>query len=397
MPHKIACIFLRDSMKVVVPKESLDGENRVALVPEAVKKLVEAGLEVVVESGAGEAAGHTDGEYEEAGATVAEGGPGLYKSADVVLKVQAPRKEELDWIGEGTVLIGLLRPLVDSELIKDLAERGITGFAMESIPRVTRAQPMDALSSQSTVAGYRSALVGAQALGKFYPLLTTAAGTVRPARVLILGAGVAGLQAIATARRLGAEVEAFDTRPVVKEQVESLGAKFVELEMEHADAEGEGGYAKELSAEQQELERKLVAERIEAADVVITTALVPGKPAPLLIKEDVVKRMKPGSVIVDLAAETGGNCELTEPGQDVVKHGVKIIGPLNLPSTMPTHASQLYARNVSALLLEMVEEGQLKLDLEDEVVGGACITHAGEIVNAAARAAVGVAGGPADA
>jgi H+-translocating NAD(P) transhydrogenase subunit alpha len=373
-------------MKVTVPKESAEGERRVALVPEVVRKLAGGGIEVAVESGAGEGAHFPDTAYEEAGAAVV--GDGF--EGDVVAKVGPPSTEEIGHLRSGTVLIGFLQPLTAPEGMRALAEAGVTAFAMEAIPRVTRAQSMDALSSQSTVAGYRAALIGAQELGRFFPMLTTAAGTVRPAKVLVLGAGVAGLQAIATARRLGAVVQAFDVRAAVKEQIESLGARFLELELE-ADAEGAGGYAKELDEQAQRRQRELLADAIADVDVVISTALVPGKSAPLLVTADAVKRMRPGSVIVDLAAEAGGNCELTEPGETVVSEDVAIAGPLNLPSTMPDHASQLYARNVSALLELMVEEGRLELDFEDEVLAGACVTRDGEIVHEGAKAAAGAA------
>jgi H+-translocating NAD(P) transhydrogenase subunit alpha len=290
------------------------------------------------------------------------------------------------------VLIGFLQPLTSPETVRGLAEAGVTAFAMETIPRITRAQSMDALSSQATVAGYRAALIAAQELPRFFPMLTTAAGTVRPAKVLVLGAGVAGLQAIATARRLGAVVQAFDVRSAVKEQIESLGARFLELDMGLEDAETAGGYARPLTDEEQQRQRELLAEEIGKMDAVISTAAVPGRRAPLLIIEDALRKMKPGSVVVDLAAETGGNCELTEPGEIVVRHGVTIVGPLNLASTMADHASSLYSKNVQSLLALMVEEGALKLNFEDEVIAGACITRDGEIVHEGARNA---AGGPA--
>ena len=372
-------------MRVSVPKETAQGERRVALVPEVVQRLSRDGLEVVIAPGAGGGAHHPDSAYEEAGARIADEG----LSGDVVLKVAPPSGDEVGRLREGAVLIGFLQPLTAPDTARALAEAGVTSFAMEAIPRITRAQSMDALSSQATVAGYRAALIAAQQLPRFFPMLTTAAGTVRPATVLVLGAGVAGLQAIATSRRLGAVVQAFDVRAAVKEQIESLGARFVELDMGLEDAEAAGGYARALTEEEQQRQRELLADVIEKVDAVISTAAVPGRPAPLLVIEDAVRRMKPGSVIVDLAAETGGNCELTEPGETVVRHDVTITGPLNLPSTMPDHASSLYARNVQALLELMVEEGELKLDFEDEVLAGACITRDGEIVHEGAREAAG--------
>jgi H+-translocating NAD(P) transhydrogenase subunit alpha len=375
-------------MKVSVPKESAAGERRVALVPDVVARLVSIGLEVAVEQGAGAGAHHPDSVYEEAGATVSEG---VGFSGDVVAKVGTPTPEEIGRLRPGAVLIGFLQPVTSAETTRALAEAGVTAFAMEAIPRITRAQSMDALSSQATVAGYRAALIAAQELGRFFPMLTTAAGTVRPASVLILGAGVAGLQAIATARRLGAVVQAFDVRAAVAEQIQSLGARFLELDLGLEDAEAAGGYARPLTDEEQQRQRELLADEIARMDAVIATAAVPGRRAPLLIIEDGVRRMKPGSVIVDLAAETGGNCELTEPGETVTRHEVTIVGPLNLPASMPDHASQLYAKNVQSLLELMVEDGELKLDFEDEVIAGACITRDGEIVHEGARQAAGVA------
>jgi NAD(P) transhydrogenase subunit alpha len=369
-------------MKVSVPKEQAEGERRVALVPEAVQRLARDGIEVVVEAGAGGEAGQTDAAYEEAGATLGEGFEG-----EVVAKVAPPSAEEIGRMRRDSVLIGFLNPLAAGDTVPALAAAGVTSFAMEAIPRITRAQSMDALSSQATVAGYRAALIAAEELPRFFPMLTTAAGTVRPAKVLVLGAGVAGLQAIATARRLGAMLQAFDVRSAVKEQIESLGARFVELDMGLEDAEAAGGYARALTEEEQERQRALLAEVIAEVDAVICTAAVPGRRAPLLVTEEAVRKMKPGSVIVDLAAETGGNCALTEPGKTVVKEGVTVAGPLGLASTMPDHASSLYARNVSALLELMVEDGALKLDFEDEVIAGACITRAGEIVHEGAKAA----------
>jgi proton-translocating NAD(P)+ transhydrogenase subunit alpha len=372
-------------MKVSVPKETAAGERRVALVPEVAQRLIRpAGHEIVVESGAGEGAHHPDAEYTEAGATIGDG-----YSGDVVAKVGLPSADAIGRLPQGAVLVGFLQPLTATDTVRALAEAGVTAFAMEAIPRITRAQSMDALSSQATVAGYRAALLAAQELGRFFPMLTTAAGTVRPATVMVLGAGVAGLQAIATARRLGAVVQAFDVRVAVKEQIESLGARFLELDLGLEDAEAAGGYARQLTDEEQQRQRELLAVEIGKVDAVISTAAVPGRPAPLLIIEDAVRNMKPGSVIVDLAAETGGNCELTDPGETVVKHDVTITGPLNLPSSMPDHASQLYAKNVQNLVELMVsDEGALELDFEDEIIAGACITHDGQIVHEGAKQAV---------
>jgi NAD(P) transhydrogenase subunit alpha len=373
-------------MRIGVPKETAEGERRVALVPEVVGKLTGQGHEVLVQRGAGEGALIPDQAFEDAGATLVDDAA-VALGADLVVKVAAPSAEEIVRLGSDSVLIGFLGPLTNGEGVRAIAAAGVTSFAMEAVPRISRAQSMDALSSQANIAGYRSALIGAQELGRFYPMLMTAAGTIRPATVLVLGAGVAGLQAIATARRLGAVVQGFDVRAAVKEQVESLGAKFLEFDV-GGDLEGSGGYAKELTAEQQAHQQELMAEAIGKVDVVITTALVPGRRAPILVTEQAVKLMKPGSVIVDLAGEAGGNCELSEPGQTVLRHDVKILAPLNVPSTMAEHASQLYARNIQALLGLMVsEEGELVLDFEDEVIAGACITRGGEIVHEAAKAA----------
>ncbi|HYP49037.1 MAG TPA: Re/Si-specific NAD(P)(+) transhydrogenase subunit alpha [Thermoleophilaceae bacterium] len=374
-------------MKISVPKEIAPGERRVALVPEAVQRLAKAGHELLVEPGAGEPASFTDAAYEQAGASVAAG-QGL--AGEAVVKVAPPSPEEIGRLAQGSVLIGFLQPLSAGDTVRALADAGVTSFAMEAIPRITRAQSMDALSSQATVAGYRAGLIAALELPRFFPMLTTAAGTVRPAKVLVLGAGVAGLQAIATVRRLGAIVQAFDVRSAVKEQIESLGARFLVLDMGLDDAEAAGGYARQLTDEEQGRQRELLAEEIGKVDVVISTAAVPGRRAPLLVTEQAVKNMPEGSVIVDLAAETGGNCELTEAGQTVVKEGVKIIGPVNLPAQMPDHASSLLARNVQSLLELMVKEGQLALDFEDEIIAGACITRDGQIVHEGARQAAGV-------
>jgi NAD(P) transhydrogenase subunit alpha len=383
-------------MQIGVPKETVEGERRVALVPEVVRKLSAATgdgegapNQVLVELGAGAGAMIPDEQYEEAGARLVEARAEIFAS-DLVVKVQAPGPEEIALLGPSSVLIGFLAPLTNADGIRAIAQSGATSFAMEAIPRISRAQSMDALSSQANIAGYRSALIGAQELGRYYPMLMTAAGTIRPATVLVLGAGVAGLQAIATARRLGAVVQGYDVRAAVKEQVESLGAHFLEFDLGE-DLEGAGGYAKELTAEQQESQQQQMAEAIGKADVVITTALVPGRRAPILVTEQAVTLMKPGSVVVDLAGEQGGNCELSEPGQSVIRHDVKILAPLNVPSTMAEHASQLYARNIQALLDLMVKDGQLELDFEDEVIAGACITRDGEIVHEGAKQAAGAA------
>jgi NAD(P) transhydrogenase subunit alpha len=343
----------------------------VALVPDAVARVAKAGPEVVVEAGAGEGAGFSDDAFREAGATIGTREQAF--AGDVVVKVQKPSTDEIALLRDGAVVIGFLQPLTDREGIDALAARGVVGLAMESVPRISRAQSMDALSSQANVGGYKAVLMAAERLPKFFPMLTTAAGTVAPARVLVLGAGVAGLQAIATARRLGAVVSAFDVRPAVKEQVESLGATFLELGVRAEETAG--GYATELTPEQQAQQQRELSERIADMDVVITTAAVPGRPAPKLIPADAVERMRAGSVIVDLAAETGGNCDLTVPGEEVVRGGVTIVGALNLPSTMATHASQLYARNITSLLELLVKDGELKLDFDDEVVAGACVTR----------------------
>jgi proton-translocating NAD(P)+ transhydrogenase subunit alpha len=355
-------------MKVGVPKETAPDERRVALVPEIVAKLTQAGFDVVVEPGAGEAAAFTDEAFREAGATL--GDPW---DADLIAKVRKPSADEVDRLHEGQVLIGHLQPLTDAEGIERLTARGVTAFAMESIPRITRAQSMDALSSQATVSGYKSILTGADRLPRFLPMLMTAAGTVAPAKVLVIGAGVAGLQAIATARRLGAVVSGFDVRPAVKEQVESLGATFLELGV--VGEETEGGYARELTEDEQKRQQEELEARIGDFDLVVTTALIPGRPAPRLIPRSAIESMRPGSVIVDLAAEAGGNAELTRADEEVIHQGVTLLGPTNLPSTMPFHASQLYARNVSALLQHLAPEGELQLDFEDEITSGACVTR----------------------
>jgi proton-translocating NAD(P)+ transhydrogenase subunit alpha len=354
-------------MQLGVPKELVPGEHRVALIPETVGRLGE-GVDVIVETGAGEAAGFSDETYREAGAQI--GDPW---AADVVAKVAAPTPDEAARLHSGQVLIAFLSPLTDTAGIERLDAAGVHAFALESVPRITRAQPLDALSSQATVSGYKAALIAADRLPRFFPMLMTAAGTIPPAKVLVLGAGVAGLQAIATARRLGAIVSGFDVRPPVREQVESLGATFLDLGIQ--GEETEGGYAGELTPEQQAAQQAELQARIPLFDAVITTAAIPGRPAPKLITADAVRAMRAGSVIVDLAAETGGNCELTKPGEEIVESGVTIVGTTNLPSTMATHASQLLARNVAALLALIVVDGAVSLDWSDEVVAGTCVTR----------------------
>src|SRR3954468_16718295 len=355
-------------MKLGVPKEAASGENRVAMVPEVVERLGRSGVDVVVETGAGAGARIPDDHYTEAGATI--GDPW---AADVVVKVQPPSSEEVGKLRNGSIFVGFLQPLTNPELAQALESQGVTAFAMESIPRISRAQSMAALSSQANVGGYKAVLIAADEFGRYFPMLMTAAGTVPPAKVLVLGAGVAGLQAIATAKRLGAAVQGFDVRSVVKEQIESLGAKFVKLDLDF-DAEAEGGYARQLTDEEQEKQRAALADVIEKVDLVTTTAQVPGKRAPLLVTADAVRRMAPGSVIVDMAGDSGGNCELTKAGETVVEHDVKIISPLNLPSQMPESSSMMYARNIQALVDLMVDdEGNLALDWNDEVIAKACV------------------------
>jgi H+-translocating NAD(P) transhydrogenase subunit alpha len=370
-------------VKVAIPKERAEDERRVALVPDTAAKLIAAGLEVSLEEGAGTAAFVSDEAYEKAGVKVVKGAASLLSDADVVLKVQAPSAGEVDLLQKDAVLISFLQPATQGDIVRALAKRGVTAFSLELVPRISRAQSMDALSSQASAAGYKAVLMAAGRLGKFFPMMMTAAGTVAPARVLVMGAGVAGLQAIATARRLGAVVSAYDVRPAVKEEVQSLGATFIELPLE--TQEGEGGYAREQSEEFLRKQRELIGEHIAKSDVVITTAAIPGRRAPLLVTAEMVKGMRPGSVIVDLAAETGGNVELTKAGEDVDVGGVTVIGTRNVASTMPLHASQLYARNVANLLLHLVKDGAINLDFADEITKGCCITHGGEIVNERAK------------
>ncbi len=365
-------------MKVAVLGETSPDESRVAIVPSTVREMAKAGLEITVVAGAGIGSHYPDEEYREAGATVAPDAASALQGAAIVLKVQPPTAEEVAQLPSGCRLVSLLSPLTNADLVESLANADVTAFALELIPRISRAQSMDVLSSQATVAGYKAVLMGADELSKFLPMFMTAAGTIRPGKALVLGAGVAGLQAIATAKRLGARVEAFDVRVAVKEQVESLGAKFLETEDE-VTAEGEGGYAKELSEEQHQRELELIADHIKDADLVITTAQIPGRPAPLLITEEMVDSMRPGSVIVDLASESGGNCAVTEMATTVVRNGVKVIGPVNLPGDVPVHASQMFSKNVVTFLKEMLDEGELTLDFENEVIDATCVSHGGEV------------------
>jgi len=365
-------------MKIGVPKETAANERRVALTPDVVGRLVKAGFAVLVERGAGEATSFGDDAFGAAGATLVATAADVFGQSDIVLKVQPPSAEEARLCREGGALVALFQPSAERETVSQLAARQVTAFSLALLPRITRAQPMDVLSSQATVAGYKAVLLAAAATGRFFPMLVTAAGTLSPARVLVLGAGVAGLQAIATARRLGAVVSAFDVRAAVKEQVESLGARFLAMQIGE-QAEAAGGYAKQLSEETHRRELAFLAEQVKDADIVITTAAIPGKRAPILITAGAVRGMKPGAVIVDLAVETGGNCELAEAGTDVRRHGVLILGPVNLPSTVPVHASQMYAKNVSSFLLHVTRDGKLLLDFDDEIIRETCVTHAGEV------------------
>lgn len=372
-------------MIVGVTRETAPGERRVALIPETADKLVRSGVGVIVERGAGERAFHGDDGYTKAGATIAADARDVYARSNLVLHARRPASETLELMQDGTVVIAPLQPLSNPDIVRRLAERRVTAFSTDAIPRIARAQALDVLSSMASIAGYVAVLTAARSLPKFFPLLMTAAGTLTPARVFVIGAGVAGLQAIATARRLGAVVEAFDTRSVVKEQVQSLGASFIEATLGAADTEDKGGYAKELSEDAHRRELELVASRAREADVVITTALIPGKRAPILITGDTVRAMRSGSVIVDLAGEQGGNCELSRPGETVVENGVTIHAPLDLASSMPVHASQMLSRNHAAFLQLLIKDGALALNFEDEVVREACITHEGKIVHARAR------------
>jgi NAD(P) transhydrogenase subunit alpha len=380
-----------------VPKESFPGERRVALIPAGIPMLTKAGLEVVVEAGAGIEAGFPDEAYREKGAALAATRREVFEKADIVLQVRllganlVAGREDLPLIRAGQVLIGLAEPLAEPEAFKELAAKKVTVFSLELLPRITRAQSMDVLSSMATIAGYKAVLIAAGELIRIFPMLMTAAGTIAPAKVFIIGAGVAGLQAIATARRLGAVVQAYDVRPAVKEQVESLGAKFIELELEAGDAEDKGGYAKEMGEEFLRKQREMMVRVVAEHDVVITTAAVPGKKSPILVTAEMVNGMKPGSIIVDLAAEKGGNCELTRPGETVTVKGVTIAGPLNLPSTIPFHASQMYAKNISAFLITLIKNGALNVDLEDEIIRDTMVVRDGEITHARVRELLGMA------
>ena len=366
-------------MKIGVPKETAAGERRVALVPDALKATSALGVEVVVEAGAGVEAGFEDAAYVAAGATIVDAATAL--SADLVLKVQPPNDDEIAQLSSGAAYISFLKPLDMPELAQKLADRGVSAFSMEMMPRITRAQSMDALSSQSTISGYRAVLLAASSLPRIFPMLVTAAGTLQPARVLVVGVGVAGLQALGTAKRLGARTYGYDTRPVVREQVESLGAQFVELDLDTEGSEDAGGYAKAQSEEFYQNQRRLLGEHVAQADVVITTALVPGQRAPLLIEEDAVRAMRPGSVIVDLAAEKGGNVAVTHADQDLHVHGVTVIGHTNLPSEIPAHASQMYAKNLTTFLEHLVEDGEIKFDFADEITTGTLMSYDGKVVS----------------
>ncbi len=367
-------------MKIGIPNEISEGERRVAIVPKMAAQLKSDDHDILVEADAGESAFFSDSEYEHAGATIVADAQSLYAEADVIMKIWPPQKHEVEMMKPASIYIGFLDPISRLDIIRQMNKKNMTSFAMEFIPRIARSQSMDALSSMASIAGYRAVLIATQHLGKFFPLMMTAAGTIPPAKVLILGAGVAGLQAIATARRLGASVEAFDTRPAVREQVESLGAHFTEMELVE-DAETSGGYAKEMSDEFLKRERKIIGSRIAQNNVVITTAQVFGEKAPILITGEMVKKMKKGSVIIDLAAEQGGNCELTEAGKNVVKHGIIICGKVNLPATLPIDASRMYSRNITTFYKHLYKTKDGAPDFEDEITKNTCITHKGEIVN----------------
>lgn len=368
-------------MQVAVPNEILPGENRVALIPHTIASLTKAGLEVLVESGAGAGAFIADEAYAEAGAQILPDADALYAAADIIFKVRPPEASEVEKMKEGTTLICLMDAFFKLDLMEQLAARNVSGFGLEFVPRISRAQSMDVLSSMAAIAGYRSVLEAANLLPKYFPMLMTSAGTITPAKVFVIGAGVAGLMAIATAKRLGAVVEAYDTRPAVKEQVESVGAKFVEFDLETADAEDKGGYAKAQSDEFYKKQQEQMKAKVESVDVVITTAAIPGKQAPVLITDDMLQAMRPGSVIIDLAAERGGNTEGAVAGEVVEKHGVKIVGYIDYPSRSSVHASQLFSKNISTFLLNMVKEGEFKIDLEDEIVKGALLVHEGQVVH----------------
>ena len=376
-------------MNVVIPKETLDNESRVAATPGSIKELVKAGLSVMVETQAGIKSHISDTDYMDAGASIIESKEELLSKADIVLKVLPPTLDQIVLLQPKSIVVSFCQTTRDIDTVKALKEQSVTGFSMHLIPRTTLAQKMDALSSQANIAGYKAVLIAASKLGVYMPLLMTAAGTIRPAKVLVLGAGVAGLQAIATAKRLGAQVEAFDVRPIVKEQVESLGAKFIEVDSSDDDeGVGDGGYAKETSEDYKNRQQKLIHDHISKSDVVVTTALIPGKPAPKLIPESMVNSMKPGSIIMDLASENGGNCELTKKDEIITHNGVTIDGSSNIPGSMPVHASELYAKNITAFLTYMIEDGELKLNLDDEIISGSMYTHLGEITHEPTQEAI---------
>ena len=368
-------------MIIAIPKETIENESRVAATPHSVAELIKLGYTVKVEVGAGEASFFYDDDYKKVNSEIVTTKEELYKDANIILKVTPPTTSEINLFSKGTVCVSFFQPTIDIEKVKAMSKNEVTGLSMHLVPRTTLAQKMDALSSQANIAGYKSVLMGSIHMGVYMPLLMTAAGTIRPAKVLILGAGVAGLQAIATAKRLGAQVEAFDVRPEVKEQVESLGAKFVEVESNSDDGVGEGGYAKETSEEYKHKQQELIREHISLADMVITTALIPGRKAPILIGKDVVDIMKPGSVIMDLAAENGGNCELTEKDTIVNHNNVIIDGTSNIPATMPVHASELYAKNITALIVYATKDGEINIDLDDEIISGSTYTHGGTVTH----------------
>ena len=376
-------------MNVVIPKETLDNESRVAATPGSIKELVKAGLSVMVETQAGIKSHISDTDYKDAGASIIESKEELLSKADIVLKVLPPTLDQIVLLQPKSIVISFCQTTRDIDTVKALKEQSVTGFSMHLIPRTTLAQKMDALSSQANIAGYKAVLLAASKLGVYMPLLMTAAGTIRPSKVLVLGAGVAGLQAIATAKRLGAQVEAFDVRPIVKEQVESLGAKFIEVDSSNDnEGVGDGGYAKETSEEYKNRQQKLIHDHISKSDVVVTTALIPGKPAPKLISESMVNSMKPGSIIMDLASENGGNCELTKKDEIITHNGVTIDGSSNIPGSMPVHASELYAKNITAFLTYMIDDGELKLNLDDEIISGSMYTHLGEVTHEPTQEAI---------
>jgi len=372
-------------MKISIPKETIRDETRVAATPQSVKELIKAGYEVNIETGAGTSSFISDDNFKNAGANIVNTTNELFKDSDIIIKVAAPTSDEIELMPKDSILVSFFQPTIELEKVKSISNKNITGLSMTLVPRTTLAQKMDALSSQANIAGYKAVLMGSSHMNVYMPLLMTAAGTIRPAKVLILGAGVAGLQAIATAKRLGAQVEAFDVRPEVKEQVESLGAKFVEVSSESDDGVGEGGYAKETSDEYKQKQQELIKEHISKADMVVTTALIPGRKAPILIGKDVVELMKPGSVIMDLAAENGGNCEVTEKDKIITHNDVIVDGTSNIPATMPVHASELYAKNISALVLYMTKENNLNFDMDDEIISGSTFTHQGTITHEPTR------------